>query len=169
MFWSVGFLLTLAVQLFAHNLFDIEFRRITPSEPIAMEADRQLNLYIAALDREPDVERLRPAVTVKGANEQALSVETLSFGLTRPSENDEPIYAHGLYSVTTSVPQEVVVQWGNPQEGYFLAVSKSLMLPKIAFFTIITLALMGAAFLYATFGKKVLQRLTITQPAASEN
>lgn len=166
MFWSVGFVLTLAVQVFASTLFDIDFRKIEPGEPVVMQAGERLNIYLAALDQVPDVEKLKPRVTVTGSDAQALSVEPFDLKLTRPGKDGEPVYAHALYSVVTTGPQELTLQWENPHEGRFLAASNSLMLSTIAFFSLILLSLAGAALLYAAWGNKVLQRLTITPPQA---
>lgn len=164
MFSSVAFLLTLAVQIFAHKLFDIHFRKIAAEETIAVQAGDRLNIYIAAEGHAPDAGALAPVVSIKGTREQALSVEPFAVRLQRPGENSEVIYAQGVYSLASTEPQELEIRWSNPRDGYFLAVSNSLMLSTVAFVSLIFFSLIGAALLYRAFGEKVLRRLTITQP-----
>lgn len=167
MFWSVGFLLMLAVQVFAHGLFDIHFRKVEAGEHIQVEAGDELNVYLVADDKLPDVAALKPEVSIHGSDAEGFATEPFTFRLSRPGEDNEPLYAQGLYAITISQPQTLSLAWANPQPGYFLAVSDSLLRSTIAFFSLIFFSILGAVLLYIAFGNKVLARLSVAQSQAT--
>lgn len=159
MFWSVGFLLTLSLQTFARSLLNIGFEPITVPAQIELPAGGMLNVYLASRDTVPDVEKLVPQVLIEGSVPDKLRVETFSLPLS--VAEPEPLFAHGLYSLTAKEAQRVSISWKNPQEGYFIATSKSLLISTVTLFSLILFSVLGASLLYYLFGARVLQRLDI--------
>lgn len=179
MFWTVGFVLTLAVQLFAHRIFDIGFRDLGTGQVVELAPKERLNLYIAAVGQEPDLDALAPVITVTGTQPQALEIAPFSFSMSPPqvgglaggqtggqageqagnAADSQPVFAKAVNSVTSSAAQTVTISWTNPQEGYFLASSKSLLFSTVAFFLLIFLSVLGALGLYYVAGERMLRRI----------